>query len=151
MSKEKRKTELKLTAADREELAALRASAEAGTLELRDLTSEEERLHERVGLPGRPRVGEGSERILVTVERGLLRKLDALAGEAERPRAQVIAFALKLLLAEGEERALEWVRKHAGGKPKSAPGKGYKGGRTRSSRGQQKTATRKSPRSAGRK
>jgi hypothetical protein len=48
--------------------------------------------------PGRPRVGEGASRVLLTIERGLLRRTDAYAKRAGLSRAAIIAMALDNLL-----------------------------------------------------
>jgi hypothetical protein len=55
---------------------------------------------------GRPRVGESSERIAVTVERKLLSEADALADVRGISRAQLIAEGLRLALKANERRAL---------------------------------------------
>ena len=48
---------------------------------------------------GRPRVGKGAQRVLVTIERGLLGEADALARKLRISRAQVIARGLRAVLA----------------------------------------------------
>ncbi|MBI4583130.1 MAG: hypothetical protein HY717_03810 [Planctomycetes bacterium] len=48
---------------------------------------------------GRPRIGKGSKRILVTVERDLLRRSDAFAKKKKLSRAQLIARGLEPILA----------------------------------------------------
>ena len=63
-----------------------------------------ERARAKAGLPpyrgrGRPKVGQGSERINVTVERGLLKRADAYAKANDVTRAELIARGLTLLLA----------------------------------------------------
>ncbi len=47
---------------------------------------------------GRPRVGRGARRVLITVERGLLEQADALARQRGEKRSELIARGLKLLL-----------------------------------------------------
>ncbi len=49
--------------------------------------------------PGRPRIGKGAKRILVTVERDLLRRTDAFARKQRISRAQLIARGLETILA----------------------------------------------------
>jgi len=51
---------------------------------------------------GRPRLGKGTKRILVTVERDLLRRTDALARKMKVSRASLIARGLTAVLAEAE-------------------------------------------------
>ena len=48
---------------------------------------------------GRPKVGEGVEKIRISMERGLLRKADRWAIQHELSRSQLIASALKRLMA----------------------------------------------------
>jgi hypothetical protein len=50
---------------------------------------------------GRPRVGEGAKRVLITVERGLLDQSDALAKRRHMTRSQLISEGLRHLLAAG--------------------------------------------------
>lgn len=47
---------------------------------------------------GRPRVGAGAQRINVTVERGLLRQVDALAHRIGVSRAALVAEGLRKLV-----------------------------------------------------
>jgi hypothetical protein len=53
---------------------------------------------------GRPRMGKGVKRILVSVEGGLLARSDALARRLKIPRAQLIAQGLRAILAEERRR-----------------------------------------------
>lgn len=50
---------------------------------------------------GRPRVGKGAKRVLITVERRLLGQSDALAKRRRMTRSQLIAEGLRHLLAAG--------------------------------------------------
>jgi hypothetical protein len=50
---------------------------------------------------GRPRVGKGAKRVLITVERGLLSESDALAKRRRMTRSQLISEGLRHLLAAG--------------------------------------------------
>lgn len=47
---------------------------------------------------GRPRVGEGANRVLITVERGLLRRADSYARRKGMSRSELIARGLKSIL-----------------------------------------------------
>jgi hypothetical protein len=49
---------------------------------------------------GRPKVGEGTKSVLVTIEQGLLRKADALAERERSSRSQLIAEGLRRVLAD---------------------------------------------------
>ena len=60
---------------------------------------EEQQRHERaMRKVGRPRVGQGAKRVLITIERGLLADADALARRRNTSRASLIAEGLKLIL-----------------------------------------------------
>jgi hypothetical protein len=48
--------------------------------------------------PGRPTIGKGSEKINITIERGLLREADQLAKRHGSSRSRIIAMALCTLL-----------------------------------------------------
>ena len=57
---------------------------------------------------GRPPVGEGSARVLVTVERGLLRETDKLAKKLNTSRAAIVSRGLRAVLEnEGVSLAAE--------------------------------------------
>jgi len=47
---------------------------------------------------GRPRIGKGSERINITIERDLLTRADAVARQRKIGRSEMIASALELLI-----------------------------------------------------
>ena len=98
------------------------------TAELREATREYDR--ERPGLPGkpltpaqrkafratarrgRPPVGQGAGRVLVSIERGLLQQTDALAKRRKVNRSQLIADALRRELSR--ERTPSGPRAKAG-------------------------------------
>ena len=50
--------------------------------------------------PGRPRIGKGAKRVLVTVERGLLEQADAYARRHHLTRSHLICDALRAIMAE---------------------------------------------------
>ncbi|HUB25584.1 MAG TPA: hypothetical protein VL992_09140 [Tepidisphaeraceae bacterium] len=63
--------------------------------------------HRRAAARGRPRVGKGAERINITVERGLLSRVDRFAKRLGLSRAQLVARALsRELRASAAERRL---------------------------------------------
>jgi len=65
------------------------------------LTTRDQVLHRKAGLKvGRPRVGQGAERVLITVERGLLRKADSYAKRRGMSRSELIAHGLKYILGD---------------------------------------------------
>jgi hypothetical protein len=49
---------------------------------------------------GRPRVGQGSKVVAVTIEKGLLNRADAFAKEHALKRAELIARGLKMAIGE---------------------------------------------------
>ena len=53
---------------------------------------------------GRPVVGEGSEKVLISVERGLLRETDAYAKKHKKNRSQVVVQGLQSILFPDERR-----------------------------------------------
>jgi hypothetical protein len=56
------------------------------------------------GNRGRPRVGQGATAVLVSVERGLLRRSDAFAKRRGITRSQLIARGLEFVLSNGGGR-----------------------------------------------
>jgi hypothetical protein len=50
--------------------------------------------------PGRPKKGEGVKTIALSVERGLLRRTDALAKRRKTTRAEIVAMGLEALLSQ---------------------------------------------------
>jgi hypothetical protein len=59
---------------------------------------------------GRPKVGEGAEKISLSVERGLLKRADALAKRRKITRAELVSSALQAELARDVEGARESMR-----------------------------------------
>lgn len=72
--------------------------------ELRDPTSEEtaliekQRRHNRK--VGRPKIGNGTKMVAVTIEKGLLKRADAYAKRHGMKRARMIAQGLQLVMAK---------------------------------------------------
>jgi hypothetical protein len=66
----------------------------------RPLNAAERAQHRRAAKRGRgrPRIGKGSERINITIERDLLAQADALALRRKLGRSEIIATALKFLI-----------------------------------------------------
>lgn len=63
------------------------------------LTPEDKALLARAANRGRPRVGKGAKRVLVSVERGLLDDADAAARRLNISRSELIARGLRAALA----------------------------------------------------
>ena len=61
---------------------------------------EREQLTRAKAKVGRPKIGEGSERVLVTIERKLLRDADALAKAKKTTRSRLVAEGLRIMLAK---------------------------------------------------
>lgn len=54
--------------------------------------------------PGRPRIGKGAKRVLVTVERGLLEQADAYAQRHHVTRSHLICDALRAIVGTEQKR-----------------------------------------------
>ena len=54
--------------------------------------------------PGRPRIGKGAKRVLVTVERGLLEQADAYARRHHVTRSHLICDALRAIMTADQKR-----------------------------------------------
>ncbi len=82
------------------ELDRLGEEAEAVTFDnTRPLSAGGRRALERAANKGgRPRIGAGAQRINITVERGLLRQVDAFARRTGATRAALVAEGLKRLV-----------------------------------------------------
>ncbi|HVT91078.1 MAG TPA: hypothetical protein VHD56_19655 [Tepidisphaeraceae bacterium] len=66
----------------------------------KSLTPAQRALHRRAKRKaGRPKVGEGVEKIRISMERGLLRQADRWANQHEISRSQMIASALKRMMS----------------------------------------------------
>jgi hypothetical protein len=69
--------------------------------DFRPLTGEMRRqLRRAKGKRGRPRIGRGARKVLVSIERGLLEKADAAARARHVSRSQLFARGLEAVLAE---------------------------------------------------
>lgn len=56
-------------------------------------------LKRAAGKRGRPRIGDGTRAISVTIEMSLLKRIDALAKRSRTPRTQLIARGLRAVLS----------------------------------------------------
>lgn len=65
----------------------------------RPLNRRERQLHAKARKRGRPQVGEGAEKIRVSIERGLLVKSDAYARKHGMSRSELIAKGLRAVIA----------------------------------------------------
>jgi hypothetical protein len=66
--------------------------------EFKPLTPKDRALH-RKARRGRPKVGKGAKRVLVTMERTLLKQADDYAKQAGLSRSQLIAQGVQTILA----------------------------------------------------
>jgi hypothetical protein len=68
------------------------------------LTAKERRTDQRANRKrGRPRVGAGAKRVLVSIEASLLRRLDIYAAKHRLTRSALIARGLEVLLAKAAD------------------------------------------------
>ena len=49
--------------------------------------------------PGRPKVGQGAQRVLVSIERGLLAQADSTAAKMHITRSELVARGLRAVIA----------------------------------------------------
>lgn len=75
--------------------------------EAKPLTARDKKIHAEAARrgPGRPQVGEGVGRVLVSMERGLLRDVDAFAKARGIKRSELLATGVRILMSAdiGEE------------------------------------------------
>jgi hypothetical protein len=62
------------------------------------LTAADRAKHRRAGLGGRPRVGQGAKIVPVSIERGLLKEVDAFAKRHKLKRSQMVVEGLRLVM-----------------------------------------------------
>ena len=75
---------------------------EVPELPAKPLTAAQRAQHRRAKRKmGRPVVGKGSRRLMITMERGLLSQADALAQKKNLSRSQLIAQSVRALLKAG--------------------------------------------------
>jgi hypothetical protein len=97
MKKTKAKRYQEMNAAELAE--ATKEYDEPGTIDLTRSMTPAERAEERKARnPGRPKIGRGSERINITIERGLLAEADAIARRQRIGRSELIARSLQQML-----------------------------------------------------
>ncbi|HET6878596.1 MAG TPA: hypothetical protein VFI31_00390 [Pirellulales bacterium] len=65
----------------------------------RSLTASERKHWKRIKGRGRPKVGQGHQRISVSIEKGLLKRATALAKKQRVSRSKLVAIALEQALA----------------------------------------------------
>lgn len=65
----------------------------------RSLTAQERERWKRIKGRGRPKVGQGHQRISVSIEKGLLKRATALAKKRRVSRSKLVAIALEQALA----------------------------------------------------
>jgi hypothetical protein len=66
--------------------------------EFKPLTAQDKRLHQQPRRRGRPKVGQGAKRVMVTVELGLLKQADAQAKRLGMTRSEFVANGIRSLL-----------------------------------------------------
>lgn len=96
---------LALTPEDRERVAA-EFDKEFVADTFRPLSAKSRRAWKRAKAKrGRPRVGEGSQRVMMTIERRLLREVDAAARRLGVSRSQLAARGLREVIGKPARRA----------------------------------------------
>lgn len=86
-----------LTRAEKEAFYAECEQVDAST-PAQELTPAQKQAHKRVLGRGRPRIGQGTQRTQLTVERGLLQETDRFAKSHGLTRSRVVAEALRAYL-----------------------------------------------------
>jgi hypothetical protein len=66
---------------------------------IQPVTAADRALHARARGKGRPRIGQGAERINLTIERGLLDRADAYAKAHKITRAKLVSIGLEAVIA----------------------------------------------------
>jgi hypothetical protein len=66
----------------------------------RPLTAADRKLFAKARKRGRPRIGLGSEKVRVTIERGLLKEADAYAKASHISRSELIARGLRAVIGK---------------------------------------------------
>src|SRR6266700_305705 len=61
-----------------------------------ELKAAERRIRKNLG--GRPKVGQGAKRVLITVEQGLLKEADRVAKSRKMSRSKLIAMGLRMAM-----------------------------------------------------
>jgi hypothetical protein len=99
MKKTRKKTPIErfLALSDAQKEAEV-APYEKQKVKSRALTPSERKFWESVKRGGRPRVGEGAAIVPVSIERGLLRKVDAFANANHLKRSQMVAEGLRIVM-----------------------------------------------------
>lgn len=66
------------------------------------LTKADRKLHEEAARKGagRPKVGQGAQRVLVSIERGVLKEADAAARKLHITRSQLVTRGLREMIAK---------------------------------------------------
>lgn len=65
------------------------------------LTAADRKRHARARKRGRPKARQGVENVRITIDRGLLREVDAFARARRMSRSELIARGLRAVLAAG--------------------------------------------------
>jgi hypothetical protein len=95
----RRKPWVKMTASELSQVTAKYDKPFVALRESKPLSARGRELH-RKAKPGRPPVGEGAAKIALSVERGLLRRLDAYAKAHGISRAELVARGLQVVLSK---------------------------------------------------
>ena len=83
------------------ELAAATAKYDqpfGGWDEFKPMTASDRRLHRQARRRGRPKVGGGAKRVMITVEMGLLKAADDFAKRSGISRSELVASGIRSIL-----------------------------------------------------
>jgi hypothetical protein len=83
------------------ELAAATAKYDrpfGGWDEFKPITASDRRMHQQARRRGRPKIGDGAKRVMITVEMGLLKAADDYARRSGMSRSELVANGIRSIL-----------------------------------------------------
>jgi len=90
---------------DAAELAAATARYDrpfGGWEEFKPMTTADRRMHQQARRRGRPKVGRGAKRVMITVEKGLLKAADDYAKRVGMSRSELVANGIRSVLPKAD-------------------------------------------------
>jgi hypothetical protein len=67
--------------------------------EFKPMTAADRLQHQRARRPGRPKVGRGAKRVMITVEKGLLKAADDYAKRIGMSRSELVANGIRSIMS----------------------------------------------------
>lgn len=95
-----KQTPKKFTEMTTEELSKVTEVFDKEFTPMRPLTPAERALHRKAGKMGRPPIGKGAAKLMISVERSLLKEADAFARRHNLKRSELIARGLRLAMGK---------------------------------------------------